>query len=103
MRFAKFEGILGFSVPSIILADLFGNTCLLVIGAFRSTLFVSVFQGYLLVIAPFRIRIDWFSSKYFLIFLILARIKQCLPPALKKNPLIITLFSNLEQLSLIHI
>ena len=55
MRFANFEGILGFSVPSIILADLLGNTCLLVIGAFRSTLFVSVFQGSLLVIALFRI------------------------------------------------
>ena len=53
-RFANFEGILGFSVPSIILADLLGNTCLLVIGAFRSTLFVSVFQGSLLVIALFR-------------------------------------------------
>ena len=50
-RFANFEGILGFSVPSVILADLLGNACLLVIaGAFRSTLFVSVFQGSLLVI-----------------------------------------------------
>ena len=29
VRFANFEGILGFSVPSIILADLLGNTCLL--------------------------------------------------------------------------
>ena len=38
------------SVPSIILADLFGNKFLLVIGAFWSTLFVSVFQGSLLVI-----------------------------------------------------
>lgn len=27
--FAKFEGILGFSVPSIITADLLGNTCLI--------------------------------------------------------------------------
>ena len=53
-RFAYFEGILGFSVPSIILVDLLGNTCLLVIGAFRSTLFLSVFQGSLLVIALFR-------------------------------------------------
>ena len=44
------SGIWGFSVPSIILADLLGKTCLLVIGAFRSTLFVSVFQGSLLVI-----------------------------------------------------
>ena len=53
IRFANFEGILGFSVPSIILADLLGNTCLLVIGAFRSTLFVSVFQGSLLVIGVY--------------------------------------------------
>ena len=45
---------LRFSVPSIILTDLLGNTCLLVIGAFRSTLLVSVFQGSLLVIALFR-------------------------------------------------
>ena len=51
--FAKFKGILDFFVLSIILADLLGNTCLLVIGAFRSTLFVSVFQGSLLVIALF--------------------------------------------------
>ena len=33
---------LGFSVPSVILADLLGNLSLLVIGAFRSALFVSV-------------------------------------------------------------
>ena len=55
MRFANFEGILGFSVPSIILVDLLGNTCLLVRGACRCTLFVSVFQGSLLVIALFRV------------------------------------------------
>ena len=54
VRFANFEGILGFSVPSIMLGDLLGNTCLLVIGAFRSTLLVSVFQGSLLVIELFR-------------------------------------------------
>ena len=41
--------------PSIILADLLRNKCLLVIDAFPSTLFVSVFQGSLLVIALFRI------------------------------------------------
>ena len=35
--------------------DLLGDTCLLVIGAFRSTSFVSVFRGPLLVIALFRI------------------------------------------------
>jgi len=29
VQFANFEGFLGFSVPSIILADLLGNTCLL--------------------------------------------------------------------------
>ena len=51
----NFEGILGLSVPSIILADLLGNKCLLVTGAFPSTLLVSVFQGSLLVIALFRI------------------------------------------------
>ena len=57
-RFANFEGILGFYIFSIILADLLGNTCLLVIGVFRSTLFVSVCQGSLLVIALFRAMID---------------------------------------------
>ena len=57
-RFANFEGILGVSVPSIILANLLGNTCLLVIGAFRSTLFVSLFQGSLLVITQFRTVLD---------------------------------------------
>ena len=45
----------GLSVPSIILADILGNKCLLVIDAFPSTLFVSLFQGSLLVIALFRI------------------------------------------------
>ena len=74
--FANFEGILGFSVPSIILADLLGNKCLLVIGAFRSTLFVSVFQGSLLVTALFRAIVDQFSSNIFLIFLILVSWKN---------------------------
>ena len=37
-----------------ILADLLENTCLFVIGAFRSILFVSVFQGSLPVIVLFR-------------------------------------------------
>ena len=36
--FFLFEGILGFSIPSIILADLLGN----IIGGFRSVLVVSV-------------------------------------------------------------
>ena len=52
-------GNFSFSVPSIIVADLLGNTSLLVIGAFRSTLFVSVFQGSLLVTALYREIIDW--------------------------------------------
>ena len=56
--FCKLQRNFGFSALSIILADLLGNTCLLVIGAFRSTLFVSVFQGYLHVIALFRTIID---------------------------------------------
>ena len=34
---ANLEGILGFFVPSINVADLLENTCLLVISAFRST------------------------------------------------------------------
>ena len=62
--------------PSIILADLLGNTCLLVIGVFSSTLFVSVFQGSLLWITLFREIIDQFSSKIFLIFLILVLCKK---------------------------
>ena len=86
-RFANSEGILGFSVPSIILAHLLGNTCLLVIGAFR-TLFLW-----------FKVRFLWspcfgqwstsflrrFLSSF--LYLSLARIKrcECLPPALKKN------------------
>ena len=57
-RFANFEGILSFSILSIIVADLLGNTCLLVIGAFRYNLFVSVFHGSLLVITLFWAIID---------------------------------------------
>ena len=55
-------------VPSIILSDLLGSTCLLVIGAFQSTVFVPVFQGscdLLLVIALFLAIIDQFSLKVF--------------------------------------
>ena len=44
--FVNFGGISCFCVPSII----FGNTCFIVTGAFRSTLFVFVFQGSSLVI-----------------------------------------------------
>ena len=38
--FCKLRRILGFSIPSIIWANLLADTCLLVIGAFRSTLFL---------------------------------------------------------------
>ena len=44
--------------------------------AFRSTLFVSAFQGSLLVIALFREIVDQFYSKIFLIFLILVSCKN---------------------------
>ena len=86
-RFANFEGSLGFSVLSIILADLLGNACLLVIGAFWSTLFVSVFQGSLLIITLFRAMTTSFLQSFLrsFLFLSLARIKQWLPPALNKN------------------
>ena len=43
---------------------------------FESTLFVSVFQGSLLVIALFRAIVDQFSSNIFLIFLILVSWKN---------------------------
>ena len=69
--FLKFEGILGFSVPSIIFADLLGNTFLVervqkvmvcdlwyVIGGFWSVWFAFVFQGSLLVIVLFWAIID---------------------------------------------
>ena len=58
------------------MADLLGNTCLLVIGAFSSSLFVSVFQGSLLWITLFRTIIDQFSGKIFQIFLILVFCKK---------------------------
>ena len=71
-------------VPSVILSDLLRSTCLLVIGAFRSTVFVPVFQGScdsLLVIALFWAIIDLFSLKIFLIFLILVSCKDKAMPA----------------------
>ena len=56
-RFANFEGILGFSVPSIILADLLGN--MFICDGCISLHFVSFcVQGSLLVIALFRATID---------------------------------------------
>ena len=60
----------------IFLTDLLGNTCLLVMGAFSSGLFVSVFQGSLLWITLFRTIIDQFSWRIFQIFLILVFCKK---------------------------
>ena len=88
------NSILGFYVPSIILTDLLGNTCLLVIDAFRSTLFISVFKGSLHVIALFRAIIEQFSSKIFLIFIILVSCKNKAMSAScsrRKIPLIIAI------------
>ena len=74
-RFANFEGILSFSVPSIILADLLGN--MFICDWCISIHFVSFcVQGSLLVIALFRATIDQFSSKLFMIFLILVSCKN---------------------------
>ena len=64
-----------------------GHDLWFVIGGFRSVLFVSVFQGLLLVIVPFRATVVSLLGKFFwaVLFLSLARIKQCLPPSLDKN------------------
>ena len=84
--------IVGFSVSSIILADLLGNTCLLkghglwfVIGEFRSVLFVSCFKVRCFVIVLFRAIIDYRLVNFAFSFLSLARIKQCLPPSFDKK------------------
>ena len=107
MCFSNFKGVLGFSVPSIILADLLGNTCLLVIGVFRSTWFVSVFQGLLIVIALFRTVSgnDWlvlFAAFYDLSYsCLLQESNVCLLPS-TKIPLIIAIsFAFLEQFRVI--
>ena len=89
----------------IILTDLLRNTCLLVIGAFSSGLFVSVFQGSLLWITLFRTIIDQFSWKIFQIFLILVFCKKKAMSTScprQKIPLIIAnSFAILEQSSVI--
>ena len=85
--FLLFEGILGFSVPSIILADLLGNLSLLVIGAFRSTLFVSVFRGSLLSGNNRLVFFEDFSDHSY----------SCLLPS-TKSPLIVAIsFAILEK------
>ena len=86
-RFANFERILGFSVPSIILADLLGNTftcdwCILIHSVCfcvsRSVACDRPVSGNNQIV---------FFGRFFwsFLFLSLARIKQCLPPALDKN------------------
>ena len=88
VRFANFKGFLGFSVPSIILADLLGNTCLLF--KFKRSWFVIhdwwisvrfvcfVFQGLLLCDRPVsgNNRLVKFATQIFLIFLILVTCKN---------------------------
>ena len=99
VRFAKFEGIWGFSVPSILLADLLGNTCLL-----ARAQKVLVCDSWLVAFDPFCLfrvsrallcdrpvsgnnRLVKFASQIFwsFLFLSLARIKQRLPPSFDKN------------------
>ena len=87
MRFANFEAILGFSVPSIILTDLLGNACLLArvqkVMVIRdwwiSIRFVCfVFQGSLLCDRPvsgYNRRVK-FASQIYLIFLIFVTCKN---------------------------
>ena len=74
---------------------------LLVIGAFRSTLFVSVFQDSLLVIVLFRAIIDQFSSQIFLIILILV---SCPRQKVHSSSLFPSLFlSSLESFSVLFL
>ena len=79
--FCKLWRIFGFSLPSIILADLLGNTCLghglwFAIGGFWSVLFRV--QGSLLCDRPVsgNDRLVKFASQIFLIFLILVTCKN---------------------------
>ena len=58
--FPKVEGILGFSVLSVVLADLLGNTWF-VIGGFQSVLFAAYFKICFFVIVLFWAIIDWLS------------------------------------------
>ena len=97
--FLLFEVIVGFSVPSTILADFLRNTCLLervqiVVGCdwWISIRFVCfcVSVGSLLLTVQFGAIIDLFASKMFADLSSyswgsLARIKQCLPNSIDKN------------------
>ena len=100
MHFANFEGFWGFSVLSIILVDLLGNTCLLVqvqkvmVCAFCDwwilvRFFVLHFKVCCFVIILFWAIIDWLSLlrrfSWSFLFLSLARIMQCLPPSFNKK------------------
>ena len=88
MRFANFEGIKAFSVPSIILADLVGNTCLLArvqnVMVWTRDWWISlrfdcfVFQGSLLCDRPVSgiNRLDKIASQIFLLFLIFVKNRE---------------------------
>ena len=85
--FCKLQRNFGFSCSVNRLADLLGNTSLLVIGAFRSTLFVSVFRGSLLSGNNRLVFFEDFSDHSY----------SCLLPS-TKSPLIIAIsFAILEQ------
>ena len=106
--FCKLRRNFGFFSSVNHLLDLLGNTCLLVIGAFRSTMFVSVFQGSLLVIALYRTvsgndRLVNFEAFYDLSYsCLLQKLSNvCLLPS-TKIPLIIPIsFAILEQFRVI--
>ena len=101
MRLANFEGILRFHVPSIVLTDLLGNTCLSLrvqkvmvcdwwLVDFDPFFFCFALRGSLLfVIVLFLAIIGWLSllRSYFWSFLLLslARIKQRLRSSFDKN------------------
>ena len=95
-------------MPSIFLVDLLGNPCLLVIGAFRSTSFVSEFQGSPLVIALFRIvsgndRLVFFEAFYDLSYpcLLQELSNICLLPSTKIPLTIAISLAILEQFRVI--
>ena len=111
MRFANFEGISAFSVPSIILAEThvylheLKRSLFVIRDWWISIRFVPfMFQGSLLCDRPVsgnnRLVIMNLLRRFFwsFLFLSLARIKQRLPPSFEKNPLTIAIsFAILEQ------
>ena len=91
--FLLFKGILGFSVPSIILADLLGNRCFLeqVQKVMVCYWWISICFACFCVSLGSLLSLGQSSTsligRFFpsFLFLSLARIKQCLPPSLDKN------------------